>query len=66
MNDFKLTERKNVNIPGSKILLETITEKDEYDIINFAIKHDLDYVALSFARTKKCMQLFDDLVKNNR
>jgi pyruvate kinase len=49
-NDAKIGERKNMNLPGCKVDLPTITEKDENDLVEFGLKYNVDYVALSFAR----------------
>ena len=56
MNSFLLGERKNVNLPGVKVDLPVITEKDRHDIVDFGIKHDVDFIALSFTRTASCVQ----------
>ena len=56
LNDFLLGEKKNVNLPGAKITLPTITEKDEYDIVDFSSKNEVDMVALSFARSAECIR----------
>lgn len=48
-NDYELGESKNVNIPGAKIEMDTITEKDINDIVNFGVKNKVDFIALSFA-----------------
>ena len=61
-NNFQLGERKNVNIPGAKIEIDTITEKDVNDIVNFGVKNNVDFIALSFARSKKCIQMCRDLL----
>lgn len=50
-NNFKLGEKKNVNIPGAKIKITTLTEKDVNDILNFGVKNNVDFIALSFAWT---------------
>lgn len=39
-----------MNLPGCKIDLPTVTEKDEDDILNFGLKHGVDLIALSFTR----------------
>jgi len=49
-NNCKIGERKNMNLPGSGVDLPTITEKDENDIVEFGLKHNVDFIALSFAR----------------
>lgn len=40
-------------LPGAVITLPTIGPADEDDIINFGLKHKVDYIAVSFARYKK-------------
>lgn len=45
-----LGSRKHVNLPGIRVNLPSITEKDRHDI-DFAIKNDLDFIALSFVRS---------------
>lgn len=37
LNDAKLGERKNMNLPGVKVELPVLLEKDEDDIINFGL-----------------------------
>lgn len=63
-NDYELGERKNVNIPGAKIEMDTITEKDVNDIVNFGVKNKVDFIALSFAQDSKtiiqCKELLGD------
>jgi len=53
LNDATLGEKKNMNLPGVKIDLPTVTAKDEDDIVNFALKYGIDMIALSFTRTGK-------------
>ncbi|CAI5723437.1 unnamed protein product [Peronospora destructor] len=50
-NTATLGERKNMNLPGCKVMLPTLTEKDEDDLINFGLMHGVDYIAASFVRT---------------
>ena len=45
----QLGSRKNVNIVGIKSRLPAITDKDRVNI-DFAVKHDMDFVAASFVR----------------
>lgn len=44
-----LKKHKGINIPGLKIKFSGVTEKDAIDL-EFAIKHNIDYVAQSFVR----------------
>ena len=52
LNDGTLGSRKSVNIPGVRINLPSLTEKDRTNIL-FAIENDLDFIAHSFVRNKE-------------
>lgn len=45
----RLKSKSHVNLPGIRVNLPAITEKDRQDIL-FGIDHDVDYIALSFVR----------------
>jgi pyruvate kinase len=51
-NKAVFCERKGILIPGEKITLPAISEKDISDI-HFACKNELDFIAASFIRTAK-------------
>lgn len=53
LNEGKIGSKKNMCLPGAVITLPTIGPEDENDIINFGLKHKVDYIAVSFARYKK-------------
>lgn len=40
-----------MNLPGCVVKLPTLTEKDKFDITEFALKYPVNYIALSFARS---------------
>ncbi len=42
--------RRHINLPGIRVNLPSITAKDVQDIV-FAVKNDVDFIALSFVRT---------------
>jgi pyruvate kinase len=44
-----LKDRKGINLPGAKLPIECMTEKDFKDL-EFGLEHDVDYIALSFVR----------------
>lgn len=44
-----IKNHKGVNIPDARIPLPTVTKKD-YDDLEFALAHDVDFVAMSFVR----------------
>jgi pyruvate kinase len=52
-----LTSNKGINLPGVRVSVPSITEKDERDLA-FALEQDVDYIALSFVReTEDVMDL---------
>lgn len=50
LNGGELGERKGVNLPGTKINLPFMSDKDRQDI-NFGIDNGVDFMAASFVRT---------------
>ena len=61
----KLGSKRHVNLPGVRVDLPSITKKDKKDI-NFALKHGIDFIALSFVRSKSdVIALRDYLKKRN-
>jgi pyruvate kinase len=44
-----LGERKGINLPGVALPIDSLTEKDVEDL-NWAVKQNVDYIALSFVR----------------
>jgi pyruvate kinase len=59
-----LGSRKNVNIPGVRVDLPAITEKDTGDIL-FAVEHDFDFIAASFIRKPEDVTRIKDLLLEN-
>ena len=51
-NDAPLGSKKSVNVPGVRINLPSLTEKDRKNIL-WAIENNLDFIAHSFVRTKQ-------------
>lgn len=49
LNNGTLGNQKNVNVPGVKLNIESMTEKDRSDL-KFAVDNDLDYISASFIR----------------
>lgn len=50
LNDGKVGSKKNMCLPGVAITLPTIGEYDQYDLVEFGLKNQVDYIAVSFAR----------------
>ena len=57
-----IKSRRHINLPGIRINLPSITEKDEKDI-SFGIKNDIDFIALSFVRSAKDVKRCKELIK---
>lgn len=56
-----LKSKKGVNLPNTKVSLPALTEKDIRDAI-FAIKAEVDWIALSFVRTPRDLEDLQDLI----
>lgn len=50
INDGRLGEKKNVNVPGVKVELPVVGEREIHDIKNWAVPNKADYIALSFVQ----------------
>ena len=59
-----LESRKGVNLPNTNISLPALTTKDKEDAL-FAIKQELDWIALSFVRSKKDITELEKLIAEN-
>lgn len=51
-NNGFIENKKSVNVPGMKVDLPTLTDKDK-DYIRFAISENAEYIAHSFVRSKE-------------
>jgi len=48
VNDCKLGEKKNVNVPGVKVEIPVVGEREIKDIEEWAVPNNADYIALKF------------------
>jgi len=53
VNDFVLGEKKNANLPGVKVELPVLQEKDIKDIKEFGIPNGVDFLAASFVQNRE-------------
>ena len=58
-----LGSKKHVNLPGVRVNLPGITEKDKRDIL-FAIEQEIDFIALSFVRDAEDIAELKELLGN--
>ena len=63
INGGKLTDRKSINIPNSRINLPSLTEKDIADI-EFGAQNGFDYIAASFIRKPQDVIDIKNILKN--
>ena len=54
--------KKNMCLPGCEITLPRINDYDEKDIINFGVKHKVDFIAVSFARFKSDIEYIRKII----
>jgi pyruvate kinase len=63
-NGGLLKSRKGINMPDVRVSQPAMTDKDTKDVL-FAIKQNVDYIALSFVRSAKDVQLATDYIRKN-
>jgi len=51
VNDCKLGEKKNCNVPGIKVDIPVIDEREVFDITDWAVPNKADYIAVSFVQS---------------
>ena len=59
----KLGSKRQVNIPGVRIDLPSLTDKDKKDIL-FGMKQDIDFIALSFVRSATAVEDLKGFLKS--
>jgi len=57
LNDFSMGEKKNANLPGVKVELPVLQDKDVKDIMDFGIPMGVDFIAASFVQSREDVQL---------
>lgn len=65
LNPGFVKSRKSVNVPGVKISLPPLNEKD-IDYIHFAIANDVDFIAHSFVRSKEDVMAIQSILKEHQ
>ena len=61
LNDGQIKSKKSVNVPNVYIDLPSLSKKD-LEYIDFAIEHDLDFIAHSFVRNKEDVLAIKDIL----
>lgn len=65
INGGYLSSNKGFNLPSSALSVESLTPKDEKDL-EFIMKHDFDWVALSFVRAAEDITNLRAILKANK
>lgn len=60
----RLKSNKGMNLPATALSLPSVTEKDWQDL-EWALNHSVDYIALSFVRTAEEIQEIKDHIKKS-
>jgi len=63
-NTHTVTNKRGINVPGMRLNLDFISEKDHQDIL-WGCKHGVDFIAASFVRRKEDVTAIRDIVKQN-
>lgn len=64
MNCGVIKDNKSVNVPGVKLDMAYLSEKDKQDIL-FAVRNDFDFIAASFTRTAEDITDIRKFLKEN-
>lgn len=65
INGGILKEHKGINLPGVKVTVSSLTDKDRKDLI-FGIKSGVDYFALSFVRSANDIKQIKNIIQKKK
>merc|ERR1712203_16089 len=60
LNDISIGKKKNMNLPGVKVELPVLQEKDKKDLVEFGIPQGVDFVAASFVQDGNDVKIIRD------
>lgn len=60
-----LGSRRHINLPGVKVSLPSITDKD-YEDVKWGVAHGVDYVALSFVRSREDIEQLRGFLRSHK
>src|SRR3990172_5108136 len=61
----ELSEKKGINVPGTKLAIQSLTDKDREDLAT-GIAEGVDFVAISFIRTAEDVLSVKEIIKRER
>ncbi len=59
LNGGKLSDKKGINVPGIKLSMPFLSEKDKEDIA-FGVREDFDFIAASFTQSAEDIRMMRD------
>jgi len=62
MNGVKMGERKNCNLPGVKVQLPVLQQKDIDDLVQFGIPQAVDFIAASFVQSAEDVKMIREVL----
>ncbi len=65
MNDGVIKTHKSVNVPGVHLQLEALSKKDK-EYIDFSVKHNIDFIAHSFVRSKEDVMAIKKILQKKK
>lgn len=60
-NSGAIGNKKSINVPGVHLNLPTLSDKDR-EYIDFAVDHDIDFIAHSFVRSKEDLRQIQEIL----
>ena len=64
LNGGPLSNRKSINVPGIKLNMKFVSDKDREDI-EFGLSQDIDFIAASFTRSAQDVRDIKEILKAN-
>lgn len=61
----EIMPRRGVNVPDASLSMSSLTPKDKKDIV-FGVKHNVDFIALSFVRKAKDIEHLRSILKKHK
>jgi len=62
-NNYILLEKRPMHLPGAHLDMPVLTEKDIFDVREFAVINGIDMVAISLVRTSDHVETVRDLLR---
>lgn len=64
-NNYILGEKRSLCLPGAHLEIPVLTDKDDLDLNEFAVKNSIDMVAISLVRTAENIETVRDTLRSD-